>query len=76
MPSSLFLTSFHSKEKIVQLPSNYIGMFKFLLEGYDHLCSITVLDPKIALIKISYYHTEEDIIQAFIEDFKNFVKTF
>lgn len=72
MSSSLYLSILCSKEKVIEILPKYIALFKFLLEGYDHLCLLTVLDPKKALIKISYYPTEEEFVQAFIEDFKNF----
>ncbi|WP_038041403.1 DUF4911 domain-containing protein [Thermodesulfobacterium hveragerdense] len=40
---------------LVKVNPSQIAFFKFILEGYDHLSSLTILDPKSGLTKI-YFH--------------------
>ncbi|AIH03402.1 DUF4911 domain-containing protein [Thermodesulfobacterium commune] len=40
---------------LVKVNPSQIAFFKFILEGYDHLSSLTILDPKSGLTKIYFY---------------------
>ncbi|QER42430.1 DUF4911 domain-containing protein [Thermodesulfobacterium sp. TA1] len=49
-----------------------IAFFKFILEGYDHLASLTILDAKAGLVKI-YFHPKnlvfiQDLFEVLKED--------
>ena len=41
-----------STRLVVSLAPEDVGMFRFLLEGYDHLAGFTVLDRQAALLKV------------------------
>ena len=38
----------------VSVPPQHVGMFRFLLEGYDNIASFTVLDRTEALLKVFF----------------------
>ncbi len=43
-----------SDRLLVSLPSQQVGLFRFLLEGYDNRASFTVLDRTQALLKVFF----------------------
>ncbi|MEI3479629.1 MAG: DUF4911 domain-containing protein [Bilophila sp.] len=43
-----------SDKLLVTLPPQQVGMFRFLLEGYDNIASFTVLDRSEALLKVFF----------------------
>lgn len=44
----------HAERLLVVLPPDQVGMFRFLLEGYDNLACFTVLDRHMALLKLLF----------------------
>lgn len=48
---------------LVRLPSAQVGLFRFLLEAYDHLAVFTVLDRREALLKLIYSPHEDDRVR-------------
>ncbi len=44
----------YSDRLLVSLPPQHVGMFRFLLEGYDNRASFTVLDRSEALLKVFF----------------------
>ena len=51
----------YSDKVLVSVPPQHVGMFRFLLEGYDNIASFTVLDRAEALLKVFFsphQHTE------------------
>lgn len=65
-----FPFSMKDSQIIFRLPPSKIAFVKFVLEGYDHLANLTVLNPEKALLKISCYPTEEEIIKEILADFE------
>ena len=39
---------------LVEMLPRFVGMFRFLLEGYDHLAGFTVLNRRTALLKVFF----------------------
>ncbi|MFN4196523.1 MAG: DUF4911 domain-containing protein [Caldimicrobium sp.] len=62
-----------SSFKLITITPSSIAFLKFLFEGYDHLALLSVLDRKKALVQITYYPTEEKIVETLLEDFKNLI---
>lgn len=46
-----------------------LALLKFILEGYDHLAILTILEPKEAKAQIYFYYTEKDLIKEILQDF-------
>ena len=44
----------YSGKLLVSLPPQHVGLFRFLLEGYDNIASFTVLDRSEALLKVFF----------------------
>ena len=59
-----------SKTLEVKLPTQFLAFFKFILEGYDHLVSLTVIDPKEAKVKLAYFYKNEKLIFEILEGLK------
>jgi len=59
-----------SSQLKVKINSRYLTFLKFILEGYDHLAVLTVLDGKKGLVKINFYYTQYDLIMEILEDLK------
>ncbi|NPA39342.1 MAG: DUF4911 domain-containing protein [Thermodesulfobacteria bacterium] len=59
-----------SKTLIVKLPTQFLAFFKFIFEGYDHLVSLTVIDPKEAKVKIAYFYKNEELVFEILEGLK------
>ena len=49
-----------SKKVFIVIPPHEVGLFRFLLEGYDHLAQFTVLDRFQALLKIFFSSYQEE----------------
>ncbi len=43
-----------SQALLVELLPSHVGMFRFLLEGYDHLAGFTVINRHKALLKVFF----------------------
>lgn len=47
---------------LVEIAPRSVGMFRFLLEGYDHLAGFTVLNRHTALLKVFFSpHQREEV---------------
>jgi len=55
-----------SEVKILHINPSKIAFLKFLLEGYDHLASLTILDPKKGIIKISFHPLNEEFVNEIL----------
>ena len=52
-----------SERLLVRLNPHQVGMFRFLLEAYEHLAGFTVLDRRTALLKVFFSpHQERDVL--------------
>ena len=50
---------------LVRIAQEHTGMFRFLLEAYDHVAYFTVLENKTALLRVIYSpHREREARQA------------
>jgi hypothetical protein len=55
--------------KFIIEPSK-IAFLKFILEGYDHLAILTILDPHKGFCTISFYPKEKELVQEILQDFR------
>lgn len=49
---------------LVRVPPAQVGMFRFLLEGYDNLAYFTVLERQTALLKLVFSPHREYYVRA------------
>lgn len=54
----------------IKVPRSQIALLRFILEGYDHLATLTVLDAQNGLIKIQFPPQEEQTIREILSDFQ------
>lgn len=47
---------------VLKINPSYLHLFKFLLEGADHLASVTVIEGKKGLVEISFHPKNQDLI--------------
>lgn len=57
-----------SDKLLVTLPPQQVGMFRFLLEGYDNIASFTVLDRSEALLKVFFSPHQHGEARSALED--------
>lgn len=57
-----------SDKLLVTLPPQQVGMFRFLLEGYDNIASFTVLDRNEALLKVFFSPHQHAEARSALED--------
>ncbi len=50
----------------VRIPRHEIGYFKFILESYENLCYMTVIDRFEAIIKISFVEKAWEDLNFFV----------
>jgi len=60
----------YSKRLYVKIPRDQIGYFKFILESYENLCYMSVIDRFEAIIKISYLEDQKEELDYFINGLK------
>uniref|UniRef100_A0A7C4JQ38 DUF4911 domain-containing protein n=1 Tax=Thermodesulfobacterium geofontis TaxID=1295609 RepID=A0A7C4JQ38_9BACT len=58
---------------LIKLNPQKLAYLKFILEGYDHLAILSVLDSKKGLAKIYFFEKEKSLIKEILEDLKNFL---
>lgn len=58
----------YSDRLLVSLPPQHVGMFRFLLEGYDNRASFTVLDRNEALLKVFFSPHQHAEARSALED--------
>ena len=63
--SSNSLKSKLSKRAYIQIPREEIGYFKFILESYEYLCYMSVIDRFKSIIKISYLSDQKEELISF-----------
>jgi len=56
---------------VVKLNPKKLVYLKFILEGYDHLAVLTVLNAKEGLAKIHFFENNKLLIKEILEDLKN-----
>lgn len=57
-----------SGKVLIALPPHEVGMFRFLLEGYDNVACFTVLERSEALLKVFFSpHQEAQALSALEE---------
>ncbi|MGC8872366.1 MAG: DUF4911 domain-containing protein [Caldimicrobium sp.] len=59
-----------SKCLFFQMDPSQIAFLKFILEGYDHLATLTVHDARRGILQISFFPTEEEVIREILKDFE------
>lgn len=47
-----------------------LAYLRFLLEGYDHLAILSVLDPEKGLAKIHFFEKEKSFVEEILEDLR------
>lgn len=55
---------------LIKLNPQKLAYLKFILEGYDHLAILSVLDPKRGLAKIQFFENEKSLVKEILEDLK------
>jgi hypothetical protein len=60
------------KVKRVVMRRDAIGFFKAILESYEEVALLTVLDGKKGQVGIIYPSSAEETVQAIMEDMKRF----
>lgn len=60
------------KVKRVVMRRDAIGFFKAILESYEEVALLTVLDGKKGQVEIIYPSSAEETVQAIMEDMKRF----
>ncbi|PMP68747.1 MAG: hypothetical protein C0190_01085 [Thermodesulfobacterium geofontis] len=55
---------------LIKLSSKKLAYLKFILEGYDHLAILSVLDPKKGLAKLHFFKNEKSFVKEILEDLK------
>ncbi len=64
------MNKFHKKRwstsLYVRIPRHEIGYFKFILESYENLCYMTVIDRFEAIVKISFLEESWDEMSFFL----------
>lgn len=57
-----------SQTRIVRVPADKVGLFRFILEAHDHVALFTVLDRHEAVIKIIFsphqIHAVEEMLRS------------
>jgi len=51
----------------VRLPRSEIGYFKFILESYENLCYMTVIDRFEAIVKIAFVEEAREEVNSFLK---------
>jgi hypothetical protein len=55
----------HSASLLVRLTPEHTGLFRFLLEAYEHMAFFTVLEHKTALLRLIFSpHREREVREA------------
>jgi hypothetical protein len=49
-----------------------IGFFKAILESYEEVALLTVLNGKTGEVEVIYPHNVEDVVEAIIKDMERF----
>ena len=57
-----------SARLLLTLRPQDVGMFRFLLEGYDNAATFTVLDAHAAILKLGYSPREEGRVRRLLAD--------
>lgn len=60
----------YSNRIYVKIPRHEIGYFKFILESYENLCYMSVVDRYEAIVKISFLQFQIDEMKNFLEALK------
>lgn len=59
-----------SARLLVEIAPRNVAMFRFLLETYENLAYFSVLDRKLALLKISFSPQSRKVVVDALEDIK------
>lgn len=57
---------YYSERIYVKIPRHEIGYFKFILESYENLCYMSVVDRYEAIIKISFLYDQLNELKNFL----------
>lgn len=60
-----------SQTRIVRVPADKVGLFRFILEAHDHVALFTVLDRHVALIKILFSPHEARAVEAMLQSMRS-----
>ena len=56
---------------MIKLNPQKLAYLKFILEGYDHLAILSILDSEKGLAKIYFFESEKFLIKNILEDLKD-----
>ena len=62
-----------SEVLLIRIASADTGLFRYLLEGGDHLSMLTVLDPKAALFKLLFSPHQREEVMALLDSMRQTV---
>ena len=62
-----------SEALLIRIAPGDTGLFRYLLEGGDHLCMLTVLDPKVALFKLLFSPHQREEVMALLDSMRQTV---
>ncbi len=60
--------AFNSKQLFLQLEPAKVGMFRFLLEAYEHIAYFSVINKQKAVLKIVYSPHREKVTLAMLAE--------
>jgi hypothetical protein len=60
------------RSKRVIMPRDGIGFFKAILESYEEVALLTVLDGRRGVVEIIYPSSGEETVTAIMEDMKRY----
>jgi len=55
---------------LLKVDPQKLAYLRFVLEGYDHLAILSVLEPEKGLVKIYFFERERPLIEEILEDLK------
>lgn len=55
----------------IKILSSKISFLRFILEGYDHLATLTVIESKEGLAKLHFFKNEKELIMEILKDLKS-----
>ena len=58
---------------LIRIAPGDTGLFRYLLEGGDHLSMLTVLDPKAALFKLLFSPHQREEVMALLDSIRQTV---
>lgn len=68
------MRKFCANNLYIIMPVSKVGLFRFLLEGYDNLAIFTVIEPKRALLRVNFEEKNRKILEDAIKDINEIIE--